>query len=160
MTTTKAELVGKYLQNDLIFLQQSLETTDQVFELVNKEAMKDDLVTDNFLTKIKKREATYPTGLQLEHDGVAIPHTDADTIKHEFIAVLVNKNGIPFKRMDDAHITVKAHVIFVLGLNNPHAQLTMLQNLMEIIQDNEFMDKLKQTSSKEAVFKLFDTKMK
>ncbi|WP_158179054.1 PTS sugar transporter subunit IIA, partial [Lactiplantibacillus plantarum] len=83
--------------------------------------------------KIIKRESTFPTGLQLEHRGVAIPHTDADTINKEFVAVVVNDAPIAFSRMDDPEQKVDAKLVFVLGLNKPHAQLEMLQALMGII---------------------------
>ena len=102
-----------------------------------------------FLEKIIKREETFPTGLQLENNGVAIPHTDADTIEKEFVAVItLEDKGVPFKRMDDPNEEVEAKVVFVLGLNQPHQQLEMLQSLMAFIQDNE---KLKQLETAQTV---------
>ncbi|WP_368296625.1 PTS sugar transporter subunit IIA, partial [Lactiplantibacillus plantarum] len=97
---------------------------------------------DQFLPKIIKRESTFPTGLQLEHRGVAIPHTDADTINKEFVAVVVNDAPIAFSRMDDPEQKVDAKLVFVLGLNKPHAQLEMLQALMGIIQDDSLVNSL------------------
>ena len=102
-----------------------------------------------FLEKIIKREETFPTGLQLENNGVAIPHTDADTIEKEFVAVItLEDKGVPFKRMDNPNEEVEAKVVFVLGLNQPHQQLEMLQSLMAFIQDNE---KLKQLETAQTV---------
>ena len=96
-----------------------------------------------------RSEETFPTGLQLENNGVAIPHTDADTIEKEFVAVItLEDKGVPFKRMDDPNEEVEAKVVFVLGLNQPHQQLEMLQSLMAFIQDNE---KLKQLETAQTV---------
>ncbi|WP_263851089.1 PTS sugar transporter subunit IIA [Ligilactobacillus salivarius] len=80
---------------------------------------------------------------------MAIPHTDADTIEKEFVAVItLEDKGVPFKRMDDPNEEVEAKVVFVLGLNQPHQQLEMLQSLMAFIQDNE---KLKQLETAQTV---------
>ena len=72
-----------------------------------------------------------------------------DTIEKEFVAVITLENeGVPFKRMDDPNEEVEAKVVFVLGLNQPHQQLEMLQSLMAFIQDNE---KLKQLETAQTV---------
>lgn len=140
--------VSDYLVDSMIFLHQSFKSTDELFEAVAAKAEAEGLVTDQFLPKIKAREATFPTGLQLETRGVAIPHTDADTIKKEFVAVVTNESGIPFKRMDDPETETDVKVAFALGLNQPHAQLDMLQALMATIQDNSVLDNLENASSK------------
>ncbi|MEL5725275.1 PTS sugar transporter subunit IIA, partial [Lactiplantibacillus pentosus] len=81
--------VSDYLRDQLIFLHTSFKTSSDLFTAINKAAQENGFVTDQFLPKIIKREATFPTGLQLEHRGVAIPHTDADTINKEFVAVVI-----------------------------------------------------------------------
>lgn len=134
--------VSDYLREPLILLNTNFNSTDELFNGVNDIAFAEGFVTDQFLPKIKAREATFPTGLQLEDRGVAIPHTDADTINKEFVAVVVNQQPISFKRMDDPDSTTPVKVAFVLGLNQPHAQLEMLQSLMGIIQDSSILDKL------------------
>ncbi|QGG60840.1 PTS sugar transporter subunit IIA [Loigolactobacillus bifermentans] len=144
--------ISNYLNQQMIFLDQDFKSTDELFEAVAQKAATEGFVTDSFLPKIKQRESTFPTGLQLETRGVAIPHTDADTIKKEFIAVITDKNGVPFKRMDDPDADVSAKVIFVLGLNQPHAQLEMLQTLMATIQDDALLDKVEKASKIDDIF--------
>ncbi|MFC6165009.1 PTS sugar transporter subunit IIA [Lactiplantibacillus dongliensis] len=146
--------VSDYLRDQLIFLHTSFKTTEELFTSVNEVAKENGFVTDEFLPKIIKREATFPTGLQLEHRGVAIPHTDADTIKKEFVAVVVNDAPVKFNRMDDPEQTVDAKLAFVLGLNKPHAQLEMLQALMAIIQDDSLVQQLEEVSTVEQVHNL------
>jgi len=146
--------VSDYLRDQLIFLHTSFKTTEELFTSVNEVAKENGFVTDEFLPKIIKREATFPTGLQLEHRGVAIPHTDADTIKKEFVAVVVNDTPVKFSRMDDPEQTVDAKLAFVLGLNKPHAQLEMLQALMAIIQDDSLIQQLEEVSTTEQVHDL------
>ncbi|WP_368645522.1 PTS sugar transporter subunit IIA [Alkalibacterium putridalgicola] len=143
--------IAEFLKPELIWTQADVETSKDVFETVYNKGMEHNFVNDHFLEKISEREQTFPTGLQLDGYGVAIPHTDPDCIKEQFIAVLLPKEGVPFKRMDDASQEVDAKVIFVLGLNEPHSQLTMLQELMGILQEKEVVQKLRDSNSKEEV---------
>ncbi|CAM3194553.1 PTS sugar transporter subunit IIA [Lactiplantibacillus plajomi] len=158
MTTNNTVEVSDYLRDQLIFLHTSFKSTDELFGAVSDVAKENGFVTDQFLPKITKREATFPTGLQLEHRGVAIPHTDADTIKKEFVAVVVNDQPVNFKRMDDPSQEVGAKLAFVLGLNKPHAQLEMLQALMSIIQDDALVEKLENVDSVSTVHELLSNK--
>ncbi|QVI34609.1 PTS sugar transporter subunit IIA [Lacticaseibacillus chiayiensis] len=143
----KTVKVSDFLNDKLIFLNQTFKSADELFDKVAEFAERSQMVNESFLPKIKEREATFPTGLELEDRGVAIPHTDADTIKQEFVAVITNKDGIPFKRMDDPNQLVSAKIVFVLGLNQPHAQLEMLQALMSVIQDRSVLDQIQSATS-------------
>lgn len=146
--------VSDYLRDQLILLHTSFKSSEELFTAVNAKAEADGFVTDQFLPKIIKREATFPTGLQLEKRGVAIPHTDADNIKKEFVAVIVNDEPINFSRMDDPEQKVGAKLVFVLGLNKPHAQLDMLQALMAIIQDDSLIAEIESANSNETIHQL------
>lgn len=147
--------VREHLTKDLIFPNAKFETTDQLFTAVADKAKSLGYVNDQFLVKIKKRESEFPTGLQLEKQGVAIPHTDADTIEKEFIAVITNSNT-QFHRMDDPSQEVAANAVFVLGLNQPHAQLELLQSLMALFQDDEFLSEVESAKTADAILKLFE----
>lgn len=131
-----------FLKPELIWTKSKLETQLEVFELISEKAKTKKYITENFLEKIKKRESEFPTGLQLDGYGVAIPHTDPECINEQFIAVLTSKDGIPFKRMDDPSQTSFANIVFMLGLNEPHSQLEVLQQLMSILQNKETVEQL------------------
>lgn len=151
VSAEKTVKVSEFLDDKMIFLHTDFASSNDLFDYVGKKALQNDFVTDKFLPRIKDREGTFPTGLQLETRGVAIPHTDAETIKKEFVAIVVNDKPIDFKRMDDPETAVKVQIVFVLGLNQPHAQLEMLQALMEIIQDNKILDQLGAVTDKNEV---------
>lgn len=106
-------------------------------------------MTDEFEVNVKKREDNFPTGIQLEDFAVAIPHTDAEYVKEEFIAVAVFKEPVKFSSMEDASAILDVRAAFMLGLNQPHSQLEVLTELMGIFQDKERMAKIINSSSKE-----------
>lgn len=145
--------IKELFNKDLIWTNPDLTNAEAVFEMVFEKASNLNLVNDNFLEKIKLREVKYPTGIQLERYGVAIPHTDADTIREQFIGVITSKEGVPFKRMDDPNQQVEANVIFVLGLKEPHQQLEALQQLMAIIQNEDTVDVLVNRSNVEEILR-------
>ena len=58
--------------------------------------------------------------------------------------------------MDDPSQQVDVELVFVLGLNQPHTQLEMLQLLMGVIQDSSFVKQLIQNDS-EQILKAIET---
>lgn len=146
--------LADYLREDLILPRISVSTQTELFRFVNGIALEHGYVNEKFLPKIIDREKAYPTGLGLEHGAVAIPHTDADTIVNEFVAVVTTTTGIAFQRMDDPNSQVTTNLVFVLGLNKPHAQVKMLQQLASVIQDQELLGRLQSATSVASVIEL------
>lgn len=139
--TTSIKLAN-YISESLIFIGESYKTSDDLFEGVSKHALQLGRVREDFLPRVKERERTFPTGIQLENLGVAIPHTDAECVLEEFVAVVINKKPVEFKSMEDIQQSVLASIVFVLGLNQAHAQLEMLQSLMGLLQNESLLKEL------------------
>jgi PTS system galactitol-specific IIA component len=81
--------------------------------------------------------------------GAAIPHTDAECVLEEFVAVITLQDPVVFYSMEDNNFQIKAQVVFVLGLNQPHAQLEMLQSLMGLLQNETVLSELLLATSEE-----------
>lgn len=140
--------IEDFLKPEMVWLSEKVSTPVEVFEVVTQKADKLGYINDTFLEKIKEREEKFPTGLQLDGYGVAIPHTDAECIEEQFVAIIIPNKIVPFKRMDDGTQEVQAQIIFVLGLNEPHSQLSMLQELMGLLQDKEVVKNLREIKDK------------
>lgn len=151
----KETKLSDYIKEPLVFVQADFKTSGELFEQVYNEAKSLGWVTDDFLERIKAREAIFPTGIQLVNLGAAIPHTDAECVLDEFVAVITNGNKIPFKRMDDSEQVVESDIEFVLGLNQPHAQLAMLQSLMGVLQNESLLSELLLASTPQEVIEIF-----
>jgi len=132
----------QFLYNDLIKLNIECNDQDEFFELMFNEAKNKGFVEDTFLSKIKERESVFPTGLAMNNYSVAIPHTDPEQVKEQFIAIATLKRPVKFSLMSDASQQTNVNVIFMLGLNQPHSQLSTLQQLMGMIQDSSNIEKL------------------
>ena len=63
------------------------------------------------------------------------------------------ENPVSFYQMGTNDVEVSVKVIFMLALKEAHSQLTILQQLIEILQDKEIMESLmnmdEYTTSKE-----------
>lgn len=139
--------LSAYLSEDLIVIDEQYASSEELFEGVFERAFQIGNVREDFLPRVKQREATFPTGIQLEEIGVAIPHTDAECVLKEFVAVVVNPQPVAFKSMEDLEQTVEASIVFVLGLNQPHAQLEMLQSLMGLLQNQAILSEIQSATS-------------
>ncbi|WP_394405304.1 PTS sugar transporter subunit IIA [Streptococcus sp. 20-1249] len=148
---TESIKLSNYLTEKLIFTDKALASSSDLFQTVHEKAFDLGYVQEDFLPRVTAREATFPTGIQLENIGVAIPHTDAECILNEFVAIVINKEPVEFKSMEDIEQSVEASIVFVLGLNQPHAQLEMLQSLMGLLQNDEILTTLRQATSAEEV---------
>lgn len=151
---TKKSSLSCYISKDLLFLNTNFSSTNELFQAVSKRGLKYGLVNYKFLPSIIQREAKFPTGLELGNVNVAIPHTDVDTIEHPFIALNTNSQGISFCRMDDSTVHIQARVIFILGMKEPHAQLELLQSLMNAIQNPTTLNNLVNAQNFDDVLKV------
>jgi len=138
---TKTTL-SSYVKEPLVFAQDNCSSQTEVFEQVAQKALDLGWVREDFLERIKSREETFPTGIQLMNFGAAIPHTDAECVLEEFVAVITLQDPVVFYSMEDNNMQVKAQIVFVLGLNQPHAQLEMLQSLMGLLQNETVLSEL------------------
>ncbi|MGT2750925.1 PTS sugar transporter subunit IIA [Streptococcus orisasini] len=145
-----------YITPKLIFVNENFESSDDMFATIYEKSLDLGYVHNTFLEKIIEREKNFPTGLQLEKMGVAIPHTDAECIKKEFVAI-VTTHPVTFVSMEDFNQSVAAEIVFVLGLKEPHAQLEMLQSLMGLLQNSEILAQIRKARSAEAIVTIVKT---
>lgn len=126
-----------FIKEPLLLIQKDYQSRDELFKAVYQIALEQEWVREDFLRRVQAREAEFPTGIQLENLGIAIPHTDPECVLKEFVAVITLNSPILFQQMDEPTKSTPAEIIFVLGLNQPHTQLNMLQTLMGLMQDTK-----------------------
>ena len=60
----------------------------------------------------------------------------------EQIALMTLKEPVSFYQMGTNDVEVPVRVIFMLALKEAHSQLTMLQQLIEVLQDKDIMERI------------------
>ena len=140
-----------YIQLDLDCKDQeeAIQTMAQVF-------IQDGVVKDTYLQAVLSREKKYPTGLPAEAYAIAIPHAEAIHSNRAAISVGVLKHPVAFHQMGSPDIILQVELLFMLAVNDPHAQIEFLKNMMRLIQDKQTLLKIKNTHSKQCIAELLD----
>lgn len=109
------------------------------------------IVKDTYKEAVIAREKVFPTGLETEHIGIAIPHTDSIHVNEPAIAIAILDDQASFIQMGSENDSVDVSIVFMLAIKKAEDQLEMLQTLIDLIQDEDRMAELKSASTAEAV---------
>jgi len=143
-----------FLRKENVFIDVEVNNTDELFETIGRRMIDGGFAKDGFIQALKDREKAFPTGLPSGDIGVGLPHVDACHILIPAVAVIRLKKPIQFVMMGSDDTIVDARVIFMLLLQAGESQLTMLQKLVDIIQNEDFMQSILDCDSPIEVFEL------
>lgn len=122
---------------ELVFFD--FEATDEwdFFAKMSDTLKEKGYVRDSWHDAICAREKSFPTGLQFEKIGIAIPHVDPENIVKPYIAIIKPKAPIDFAPMADmVDHPVHTELIINLGLlAHAEDQVAVLQAMMGIFMD-------------------------
>ncbi|MGP4075974.1 PTS sugar transporter subunit IIA [Halobacillus sp. K22] len=148
-----------YCDESIILLDVEAETRDEVLTTMGNNLVNKSLVQPSFVPAIIERENEFPTGLPTAGVSVAIPHTDVEHVIQKNISVAILKSEVGFGVMGDDSEQVPVKIVFMLAMDEAHSQLSLLQKLMQIFQDeNELLNMVKQTEPK-AIKEILEEKL-
>ncbi len=131
-----------FFDHQLALLNQSFATKEEALQKLSEELRKKQCVTDDFYKNIIRREEIFPTGLAINGMGVAIPHTDSQYVNESQVAFMSLKKPLPFIEMGTNDKEIDISLLFMLALKEPHEQLEMLQQLIEMFQKSGVLEEL------------------
>jgi PTS system galactitol-specific IIA component len=100
-------------------------------------------VKSTFSRAVLAREETMPTGLPLDAPiNAAMPHADIDHVIRPALAVATLEHPVFFRVMINPEETIPVSLVFLLALNEPHAQIEMLQWVATILQNREAVERI------------------
>ncbi len=141
-----------YIERDAIALGVEATTSEEVINLLAGRLEKLGYVRPTYAAAVLAREASMPTGLPLGREAnVAVPHTDPQHVIKPGIAFAALARPVSFANMEDPDEAVPVGLVFMLALNDKDAQIDMLQQIMETIQDPQAMDALMSAASADDV---------
>lgn len=143
----------------VILLDVVAESKEEVLETIAQNLVDKGLVKESFIPAIIKREGEYATGLPTAGVSVAIPHTDVEHVNQKTISVAVLKNPVDFVMMGDDSETTPVQLVFMLAMDEAHAQLSLLQKLMQVFQDEETLKYLVSQTDKTNIKHLLEEKL-
>lgn len=143
----------------LILTGIEAKTNMEVLECMAANLCEQGMVKESYKQAIKDRENNFATGLPTASVGVAIPHTDIEHVNQAAISVGVLKEEVNFGIMGEEESTVPVKVVFMLAMKESHAQLELLQKLMQIFQDESALTTLATAASKTVIKELVSAKL-
>ena len=83
------------------FCDLQVSDNKEALEILGQNAMlQEGYVMEDFPVAVWQREQNFPTGLNVDGIGVAIPHTEAHHVKKEGIALAILKETVEFGSME------------------------------------------------------------
>ncbi|GAB6099185.1 PTS sugar transporter subunit IIA [Halanaerocella petrolearia] len=125
------------VDSDLVKINPQVQTKEEVICSLSNLLLKKGIIKESFYEAVIKREEEFPTGLQGKYINFAIPHTESRHVNESAIAVATLENGVKFNGMEDSKKEYEVEVIFLLSVKDRSKQTTILQNLLQLMQDEE-----------------------
>lgn len=150
-------MVWEKLKAELIIPGFQADSSDDIFEALGGELVKQGYCKESYVQALKDREAEFPTGINTGEKGVAIPHTDVSHVNKKGIAIATIKKPVSFMEMgtDDEYVNVQ--VVFMLAVDEK-GHLELLQAILGILQDREVLNRLIEAKKPEEIIEIIKNK--
>lgn len=151
-------MIWEELDKSVIVPDLEAESWEDVMKSLGQKLIDEGYTKESYIDALITREKDFPTGLDIDGLGVAIPHTDVSHVNKAGIAIGVLKKPVTFIQMgsDDEEIGVK--LVFMLAVTDPNAHIDELQRIIEIIQDKDVLEKLFTVTDKDTIIEVIKEK--
>lgn len=157
--SNREERLTVYFNPEHVFINLPSHSKEKAISILASPFYDKGHVYDSFSRAVLDREKVYPTGLQTKTIGIAIPHAEAEHVVSDCLSVGVLKQPILFQKMDDQQ-PVEVSLIFLLAIAEAKTQLTLLQQITNMIQDEDLLQQIESNSSTEQVYEWITDKLK
>lgn len=150
-------MIWESLQEPLIMLDIDASTKDDVMKKMGSVLIEQGYAKDTYVDSLINREMEFPTGLDVDGVGIAIPHTDVSQVNRPATAIGVLRKPVKFIQMgtDDE---VETSIVFMLSVVDPNAHLAQLQRIISIIQDANVLNRLLEVKDKDSIIEVIKEK--
>ena len=147
--------LGSLLVQPAIIPHLTAKNAEEVVTALGKLLESAGYVKDTFVQAALTREQSMPTGLPLMGDAnAAIPHTDIEHVLKSGVALATLTEPVIFQNMANPKNTVEVKIVFLLALDQPKAQVEMLQEIAGVLQNPDLIDKLIEANKPEEIVQI------
>lgn len=151
---------NKWFYEENLLFPLTASTNEEAIGQLGNLLFKNGYVKDTYVPAVTAREKEFATGLPTSVVGVAIPHTDAHHVIKQAVAIGILPTPVSFCEMGDVDDTqVDVRILFMLAVPDKNKTMTMLQQIIAIIQSQEFLRALITTSDRSQLVELLDKKL-
>ena len=143
----------------------SFDNQTELFKAVADRLKDRDVVKDSYKEALITREASFPTGLDMEFLGkelpnVAIPHTDTGHCLAEKVAIVRLDHPVTFHNMIAPSQTVQVSLLFFIINGSNESQTGILAKLMDFFTGVGNLEGLSKCESDEEIYAYVMDRMK
>jgi len=147
--------IAKLLDPNCVLLDCDANTVEGVITAVGARLEENGYVKNSYIQAALDREKELPTGLPLTGEiNAAIPHTDIEHVLKPALGMATLADPVIFKNMISPQEDVPVRLIFLLALEQPKAQIEMLQEVASVIQNADLVKELVSQKSVDGVMKV------
>ncbi|WP_436951322.1 PTS sugar transporter subunit IIA [Staphylococcus shinii] len=148
------------LDRSNIIIGLEAATKEDALSQLAKRMYNNGYVKASYENAVIEREASFATGLPTVYCSVAIPHTDIQHVNSKSIGVAVLKETVPFVIMGELEATTDVKLIFMLAMDKEDAQLSLLQKLMGIFQNNKILEAIANSADSNEIINIIEHEIK
>ncbi len=138
-----SKIIAELLYPSCVLLNRTYENSEEIIRAVSAELFKAGFVKDTFAQAAIERERSLPTGLPLAGGiNAAIPHTEIEHVFKPALGLVTLAKEVNFQNMVSPTETVPVRMVFVLALEQPKAQIKMLQEIASVLQNPGLVQRL------------------
>lgn len=104
-------------------------------------------VKETYVQAVLDREVVFPTGLQTNLLGMAIPHTDTEHVIKPALAIATLANPVIFQAMGSPETEIPVTIVMMLAISDPKAVIPVLRSVLFILEKNEALEALTQATN-------------
>lgn len=151
-------MIWNELDSRLVTIGVEAETTDDVMEIMGSGFVRLGYCKDSYIQALKDREAEFPTGIDIDGVGVAMPHTDVSHVVKAGIGIATLTEPVTFTHMATDDVPVPVTIVFMLAVDAPNRHLEEIQDILAIIQDKEILKQILGAENAESVIEIIKEK--
>lgn len=150
--------LGSLLVKTAIITHFSAKNAEDVVTALGNSLEEAGFVKDTFVQAALTREQSMPTGLPLMGEAnAAIPHTDIEHVLKPGVALATLNDSVTFQNMANPEEPVDVKIVFLLALDQPKAQIEMLQEIAGVLQNPDLISKLVNADTADEIVNLLQS---
>ena len=132
-----------FLVPEAVALHYAASNSKDVITHVGNLLLTAGYVRETFVEAALDRESRLPTGLPLSGNvNAAIPHTEVEHVSKPGLGMATLLAPVDFQNMVMPEEAVSCQLVFVMALDQPKAQIEMLQEIAGILQNPVLIEQL------------------
>ena len=147
MPETELQLEGMAIDEGNILVKARAASAGEIIRRLGDLLYQNGYVKDSFTQAVLDREAIYPTGLQTQLLGFAIPHTDTVHVNRPAVAVATLEGTVDFQAMDNPEVPVPVSIVMMLAISDPKSVVNVLRKVISILENEPALRGLAAASS-------------